>query len=238
MIHRERLHNKIVREIITAISSGQYGDGERLPGERKLCEQFSVSRGSVRQALADLDKMGIIQIRKGSGAYVRKLPGAKIPHHYLPPDFDRTSLDDIIVARKAIELAAVRIVAECIAPADFNRLTALAEAMEQSIEHLPDFLRHDMQFHQTLVRASRNIVLTTALEAIYEYQRYFMIFTSGYEGEQREALEYHWKLLRAIEHQNAAMCVKILSDHLDHYRKYTAKGKIRFSSGIGKEIAL
>lgn len=47
------------------ILSGQYRTGERLPSERDLCERFHVSRGAVREALKQLQQLGIASIQPG-----------------------------------------------------------------------------------------------------------------------------------------------------------------------------
>ena len=68
--------------------------------------------GNLRKALFDLEKMGAIKIRAQSGAYVQKFSHKKVPSKVLPVDFDGVSLNDIIVARRAIELASIEIASE------------------------------------------------------------------------------------------------------------------------------
>lgn len=53
--------------------------GERLPSERQLCEQFSASRITVRQALQLLSDERLIHRRQGSGTYVSLTPSRRIP---------------------------------------------------------------------------------------------------------------------------------------------------------------
>ena len=52
------------------ILSGQYRTGERLPSERDLCSRFSVSRGAVREALKQLQQLGIASIQPGGARVV------------------------------------------------------------------------------------------------------------------------------------------------------------------------
>jgi GntR family transcriptional regulator len=54
----------------TAIADGQYSVGSRLPTEFELCQQFGVSRSTVRQALAELEFAGLAKRRQGSGTTV------------------------------------------------------------------------------------------------------------------------------------------------------------------------
>jgi DNA-binding FadR family transcriptional regulator len=61
-----------------AILRGDVQPGERLESERRLAERLGVSRGSVREALKQLDQLGLLDIRHGGGARVRPLEEASL----------------------------------------------------------------------------------------------------------------------------------------------------------------
>ena len=61
-----------------AILRGDYEPGQRLESERRLAERLGVSRGSVREALKQLDQLGLLDIRHGGGARVRPLGDASL----------------------------------------------------------------------------------------------------------------------------------------------------------------
>jgi GntR family transcriptional regulator len=60
------LYRKVADDLRTAIANGGYGPGTRLPSESELAEQYSVSRGTVRQAFAALRADGVISSRRGA----------------------------------------------------------------------------------------------------------------------------------------------------------------------------
>lgn len=70
----EKLTTKTYRVIIDYLRQGIEGDrfrrGQKLPSEKELCEHFSTSRSSVREALSALEYIGLIEVRGGSGYYV------------------------------------------------------------------------------------------------------------------------------------------------------------------------
>lgn len=68
---KQRKHKQIFKELHRAIKSGQYTDGQRLPSESDLVEQFGASRPTVARALRDLEYQGLVERRAGSGTYVR-----------------------------------------------------------------------------------------------------------------------------------------------------------------------
>lgn len=60
-----------------AILGGSYQPGERLPGELKLAEQSGVSRVTVRRAMAELERTGLVHRRPGAGTVVADRAGAQ-----------------------------------------------------------------------------------------------------------------------------------------------------------------
>ncbi|MHC4124699.1 MAG: FadR/GntR family transcriptional regulator, partial [Planctomycetota bacterium] len=204
-----------IKEIISLIASGTYTDGQRLPAERKLCEKFSASRGTIRQSLADLEKIGIVKIKPGSGAYIQKFSYRKLPERLLPPDFRNVSIADIIQARKIIESAAIETACDKITAKELEQLSRLTSEMERTTNDLPRFVKLDMDFHQMIVKASRNMVLVTAFEAIFEYHKYSQVFTSLNQGQEDIAVDYHKKILGALCRKNSRIGRKALAKHLD-----------------------
>ena len=68
---RVRSFDDVVEQLREAIYSGRIRTGERLPGERQLCEEFGVGRPTLREALRSLEAVGIIEVRPGKsgGSY-------------------------------------------------------------------------------------------------------------------------------------------------------------------------
>ncbi|WP_031162950.1 GntR family transcriptional regulator [Streptomyces durhamensis] len=64
-------HQRISRILAREIRGGSRPAGERLPGEHTLAQRFGVSRTTVRAALAELSREGLITTRTGKGSYVR-----------------------------------------------------------------------------------------------------------------------------------------------------------------------
>ncbi len=224
-MNKELLHTKLVRELIAMIASGKYADGVRLPAERKLCEQFNVSRGTVRQGLYDLEKLGILKIKPGSGAYVQKISQKKLPTHLLPLDFANVTFSDIIYARKAIETAAITLACEKINTGQIEQLEQVTEKMEQSKDNLLEFLKLDTEFHQLILHISGNMPLVTAFGAIAEYHKYSQVFSSLYESEIRTAINFHRKMLSALKERDTKNAVKAIVKHLEHTEQITKSAK-------------
>ena len=76
------VHARIAHEIGRRIAGGDIGEGELIPRETELQEEFSASRQAVREALKVLGAKGMIEARKRAGTFVRP----RTSWHLLDPD--------------------------------------------------------------------------------------------------------------------------------------------------------
>src|SRR5215831_9839861 len=72
-----RLSTSVAARIEELIASGRLKSGRRLPSERQLAELLGVSRGSIREAITELEVKGLVTRRPGSGTHIQ------IPSHSL-----------------------------------------------------------------------------------------------------------------------------------------------------------
>ena len=80
-LRKRRLADEIYAQILLQLSTGQYRVGDRLPTEKELSASFDVSRPVVREALQHLQNDGLIDARRGSGTFVRRLPPHEMAHY-------------------------------------------------------------------------------------------------------------------------------------------------------------
>jgi GntR family transcriptional regulator len=66
------LYKQLIAYFKEKIESGEWAVGEQIPSERELCKQFDVSRITVRQAIAEAEKEGLLQAVQGKGTFVAK----------------------------------------------------------------------------------------------------------------------------------------------------------------------
>lgn len=220
MINKVLLKDEIVKEIISLIAQKVYQDGQRLPAERILSDKFKVSRGTLRDALAKLEELGMIEIKPGSGIYVKKFSMKKIPSHVMPKDYLRVSLDDIIFTRMAIELPAIELACKNHSKRDIDKLETLIEKMKKHIGNLSQYMKYDMEFHRSIIQAGKNKVLLVAFDAIYEFHIYSQIFVM--EG----AIEHHRIILDNLKKGNLKLAKKYLIKHLCDMEGYLDYKKV------------
>src|SRR5690606_33485005 len=72
LVEAQRLYQQVADQISGLIRTGELGSGARLPPERELARQLGVSRPVVREAMIALEIAGLVEVRVGAGAFVRR----------------------------------------------------------------------------------------------------------------------------------------------------------------------
>lgn len=131
---RQRVDERIATTIADAILDGVFPPGSTLPPERDLAERLGVNRTSLRQGLARLQQMGLIEVRHGSGSVVRDPEGLTHPAvvealvRKLGPDF----LVELLEIRAALGPLIGRPAAARSTPEDAEALCAALEVVQQA----------------------------------------------------------------------------------------------------------
>jgi len=158
MFHPEPKHlpDEIARRLSQAISSGEFAVGDRLPSERLLCEQFSVSRAVVREALSQLKSEGLVESKAGSGVFVIERSQRQAFRMQDVAIDEKHSLSMVMELLVTIEVAATRFAALRRTPEDLKRIRRALIGMEYEIanDRLGD--DEDFAFHQAIVDATHN----------------------------------------------------------------------------------
>jgi GntR family transcriptional repressor for pyruvate dehydrogenase complex len=157
---RHRVDEQIAASIADVILDGAFPPGSTLPPERELAEQLGVNRTSLRQGLARLQHMGLIEARHGSGNVVRDPEGLTHPAvvealvRKLGPDF----LVELLELRTAFGALIGRLAGERSTPDDTNALRDALETVE-AVDTSAARQAADLTFFRVLVRATRNRAL-------------------------------------------------------------------------------
>lgn len=213
-VNRSGVADQVCDAIRSAIISGEYGAGDRLPSERDLADQFSVNRSSIREALHRLEAWRLVEIRHGGGVIVKDILG-DAGLHVLPwllapnGDIDSEMLFDILHLRVGLLTFAAE---QAVERSDDGDLVALRAAIEQ-IEHAEtgeQIQKSDYSFFEALVAATHNRALMLVVSAITPvYENNQAVFAELYPAEMDVML--HQACVTAIadgDHETAANAMK------------------------------
>ncbi len=158
-----RAADNVVAILAQRIQTGELGDGQPLPPERDMMEEFGISRTVVREAVVALSNKGLIEARPRHRPLVRK-PGydsafsaieSIVTHLLHQPGGVRNLFDTRIL----LEAALVREAAKTADKHDISALKQALEANEASIDNSEMFYETDIGFHRILYEIPRNPVL-------------------------------------------------------------------------------
>lgn len=208
----ERLYQKLARALFADLAAGRYAVGDRLPAERELSIQYNVSRPAVREAMIALEVQGLIEVRIGSGAYVRALPGEADA-----PGFDVTAFE-LMEARLLIEGEAAALAATHIADHELAELERLVEAMEDENRMPGVSTNADQGFHLLIATASRNAVIRRQVEEMWHLRstapNCALLLEKARTANIQPVVEEHRKVLEALRLRDPAAARSAMRHHM------------------------
>lgn len=204
------------------IASGELREGETLPVEAALCQEYGVSRSALREAMQTLAAKGFVRIRQGSGTTV----GSRDEWHLLDPQFlditghSASLYTHLVEARAILEPAIAALAAQRARPEEISRLRDLVAELDQVGDRNPE--RHaeiDLAFHATLAEASHNPVLVAmhALITRLGREQRQMIARSS-PGAVGRAVFWHQHILDAVAQSDATAVQDAMRMHLRQVR--------------------
>jgi DNA-binding FadR family transcriptional regulator len=163
-IEPRRLYRQIADQIRALVKNGEFVPGSRLPPERDLARDLGVSRPSVREALIALELEGLVEVRIGSGIYVRRVPNgdARSGADALAGPFE------LLRARHVIESECAALAARAAKRAQVRAIEAALDEMEHDLAAARVPLPADRQFHLRIAEATGNSVLVHVIELLWE----------------------------------------------------------------------
>jgi DNA-binding FadR family transcriptional regulator len=212
-----RASSSIADQIRQAIVTHRLSEGERLPPERELAEQFGVSRVTVRDALRGLEAMGLIEVRVGArgGAFVTA-PTGSIVGQTMSDMMMMAAVtpEDIVEARLVVELGTVTLASARATDDDLDALRDLQLAGEAAIAGKTYTREMSWDFHALVARAAHNGAIEGLTHSFRSSLSMHPIRTR--EGARAHALsvEEHGRILDAIVKRDGAAAREEMAKHL------------------------
>ncbi len=221
-IQPEKLSQSVIRQIEQLILRGILRPGERLPSERELSERLGVSRPSLRDAVGELQKRGLLKSRANSGIYVADVLGSAFSPalQRLFATHDEAVFDYISFRRDMEGLAAER-AARLGSDTDLQVVNSIFEKMEaaHSKRDPTDEARLDADFHLSIIEASHNVVMLHMMRSMYELLREGVFYNRQIMFRQRTTrealLDQHRKINAALMARDGQAARAAIEEHLD-----------------------
>jgi GntR family transcriptional repressor for pyruvate dehydrogenase complex len=215
---------EIARRLVDYLLSGSVAPGSRLPSERQLAEAFGVGRSAVREALAALSLIGLIEIRHGDGTYLKRTDSPLLPQVVeWGLLLGEQHTNDLLEARQRIEVVVAGLAAERRSEADLIALEACLGRMatQAELRDVAAFVDADVEFHLALAEAAGNTALRDVLTGIQSLLRAWIGRVIA-EGHEQSSYEEHVPIFSAVRDQNPDAASAAMDAHMR-----SAAGRLR-----------
>lgn len=219
---RRPAYEELAEHLRGRILSGELAPGDRLPIEPDLCEQYGLSRTTVREALRQLSSQNLIVTTRGvtGGSYVRAPDPAHISDFLeasigLLALHEAVTVDALVEVRDLLEVPAARLAAQRRTGVHLDRLRAAvhepAPADQKSFEH-------NWRFHAEVLQATGNPLLEVVTQPV------FRVLQSRFVRERAPDQFWstvdcdHQQILKAIEAEDPSAAEEATRQHLEHLR--------------------
>jgi DNA-binding FadR family transcriptional regulator len=199
-----------------AIETGAYSEGDRLPPERQLAITFDAARSTVRRALDQLEKAGLVSRRLGSGTYVGS------SGQQTADLADQISPLQLIEARLAVEPFTTRLAVLHATRRNLDDMEAVLARAEGCANDKDSFSRWDGEFHLMIAQASGNPLLLSVYRQINQVRLH-----AQWDAMKEKILtpdviidynRQHRGIFDALNARDAVAAQSLISEHLEKAR--------------------
>ena len=221
-IEWRHIHDTAAHQLGTAIVSGVYNPGDRLPTEMESAERMGISRSVYREATRMLTAKGLLTSKPKAGTVV----SPRASWHLLDPDVLAWSfqagptpdyIDNLFELRMAVEPAAAGLAARRRTQIQLDVMADCLETMRIQTLAVEAGRTADRVFHQTLLEATGNDVMISLSSGIAAAARWATEFKQRHRTLPRDPVPDHVRVWDAIRDQdseaarNAAITLLLLA---------------------------
>jgi DNA-binding GntR family transcriptional regulator len=200
-----------LKNAIVAMDVYRSRDDIRLD-ERKLAQDFGISRTPVREAMAQLESEGFVRSVPRRGIYVVRKTKAEVI--------------EMITAWAALESMAARLITRAASDAEIAGLRQMFAAFIDGKlrAHLDEYSDANIEFHQTIIRLSKNQVLIDLAANLFTHMRMIRRTTIGEKDRADRSIKDHMAIIESLEARATDRAEDLVRDHAlglaEHVAKY------------------
>lgn len=219
--------DQVVERIRDVITQQKLAAGQRLPGELELVKQLQVSRPVLREALARLQGLGLIEIQRGNGTFVASKDQLGHCVQLLRSAVTLAPQEFLAYAelRAAVEVQAVRQAAQRATDGDIADLQAMLSELDALDRPYEDYLELDFRFHRRLLEIAANPLMQNLMEVIYEFVVAQMTQTTPSPPENQLGRRLHRAIVDAIAAHDPDAAERAMRDHMEAILTRLTKGR-------------
>lgn len=224
--------SQVITHILDGVRTGLYKGDERIPTEAELSTVTGVSRTPVREAVKVLETVGVLEVRRGIGTFLKNDPAAALGQLLLfQSQLTNTSPKKLYEARLMVEGAAARLLAENRTEDDLDALRAtnarMLEIARRDTVSLDELTEADVAFHNLCFDRCGNELIGTLGRFVTALFTPWIRESLRHGGGQRAARN-HDILIAMIEMKNPggageATLDRVVEEGLDYWQNSLSK---------------
>lgn len=232
----------LIGAILRLAAEARLPPGARLPAERELADRLGAGRNAIREAIAVLEALRMVERRPNSGIYLRPAErvgslDALVLQADLGVPLTRAEVDELVELRRMMELQGTALASERRTAADLVRLEATLATGAAAVDRGEAYAAHDADFHLAVAEATGNRIFLRVVNSFYllsrERRRRYFADGSRAAGSQAQ----HAEMLEAIRDRDAPRATAIMSRHLQGVESYWLELLRHPGRGKGKDTA-
>jgi GntR family transcriptional regulator, transcriptional repressor for pyruvate dehydrogenase complex len=228
----------VVNYIKGQIEDGLLKPGGKLPSERLLQRELTVSRFTLREALAKLSALGIIKTIHGKGTIVAREVNSSTLADVFIPLFAHQSIRDVIAffeARLLIEGEAAVLSARRRSDEDLKRFESILAESRKAIDNPNRYGELDFLFHMQIAQSSGNVFIQSMMGCLNEYTRRYTQVVALAEISRHASIIAHEEIYACVKNRDTGGAGVVTRKHLSRMlaimEQLEAEQKIADSGG-------
>lgn len=216
-VARQSTVGAVAKQLLNHLTTGDFTPGTRLPAERTLAASLGVGRSTLREAMAALDVLGIVEVRPGSGAYLTSASAEVMPQVIkwsLMLGQPRTQ--DLVEVREHLEVLTATLAASRATDDDIARLEKHVVGMREAKGDVDVFVAADMAFHFEIAQIAGNSVLQDILHSVSSLLQAWFDRTLRVAGTLEATLVEHEAVFDAIRERSAELAESRMRELMDN----------------------
>jgi GntR family transcriptional repressor for pyruvate dehydrogenase complex len=215
-IRRRSLVSEVVTLLREVIETRGLAPGDRLPTEAELVESLEVSRPVLREAISQLETLGLVRVKQGRGMFVgdRDSLAACLKLVRTAMAVTPRDLTQLVELGSALEGHAARRAAGLATDADIAALEALFDGMDRRDLTAEEAVRADFAFHRRLIEITGNELMLNVVTVLQEFIGEAMIRTTPRPRDRRVSLRRHRGILEAVRKGDPTAAESAVHEHM------------------------
>lgn len=201
IVYPVSLVEQVTEFLTNSIIEGRLRGGQHL-GENELQSKFGVSRGPIRESFRLLEKKGLVTTIPRKGTFVRKVC--------------RKNIEENFPIRGLLEGFAARLAVSHFQQADVDGMELAFAKMVQAVEEkdFNSYLRCHSEYHDILIRASRNDALIEILENLRRQAMWYRFLSLYVEESFKDELQVHRNIIDSLVSRDAEGIEQLVKHHI------------------------